>query len=863
MRASPLLLLLGAVLLGTALYGAYTPANRPRPRPAGSPSAGGDTASQPPRPNPYPTLQPAKQLQSPRPADPQPSEPHSNHHLSHGRVPACRRHGDGAYCSAGLTRGYLGPLDTAAQLRAALSATAYRNELIVFSDTRIADAAQALSRLRGGGGGGYGHVLCVMPEPGDCSRLDRALTPWAPQQGPLSCGTYATRDESGEPYPSGFRYLARPSGMVAWWRKWFTVARSVALGYGVLAVDSDVLVLSDWYWRAKQEPLRGFSMISQSETPTIHINGGFSYFQNASSAGPVSWVLFEAMHRAVRWAEDMGALANISAVIASNQDAYVGANDDQMELTFCMWNAVMGQIRFPEVSVFLRDDHPAIRRLNVTDYRMFMDRNSPRFTTRSGLRATVRPAQQRQDHFQDQEFALPAPLAAHACEFLEAPGNCSQPLARATLRTAQLRMPHSGGRWPPERGGYPFNRTPGPATLAYRQAFRDLGVPLPPDPEDPAQEAAARATRPEAFAFLATVVAVKHGNRGMLRRHSGAWAESTYDRVGRYGYWHTHLGPPPVQAMGHMHGRIYDGDFQKQTALQASGHWDWRLTARLANSSARVYHATFPTWAAELAADPSAGSDLGRVVAYAAGAIGPGLTQAQYLSAARGLAQVAVALGAVAAWPPAPCDAEWVLTAAALEARRAGQPAPRLAPPWVHLDTTRVVPFGESLETLQCEWADLTWEGCLMNGTQGGQASGRALLALEWAHMRRRSRRRHDASSGSGGEHSHNASALLHNPSSSSGPHLASAHGLEHSLETTLMLGEVSPSASGASSSPAAVSASSLLALNAAALALRVVGDAVPVLWLDRAVSRVEGMGEAEARVWSTWQDRCKGLRDI
>ncbi|KAG2499413.1 hypothetical protein HYH03_002987 [Edaphochlamys debaryana] len=789
--------------------------------------------------------------------DPLSADP-ANRHAGHGRVPACRRHGDGAYCSAGLTRGYLGPLDTAAQLRAALSATAYRNELIVFSDTRIADAAQALSRLRGGGG--YGHVLCVMPEPGDCSRLDRALTPWAPQQGPLSCGTYATRDESGEPYPSGFRYLARPSGMVAWWRKWFTVARSVALGYGVLAVDSDVLVLSDWYWRAKQQPLRGFSMISQVEHG-MNLNGGFSYFQNASSAGPVSWVLFEAMRRAVRWAEDMSALANISAVIAKDPALRVGANDDQMLLTYAVWSAVQGRPNFVDLAAFLRGDDQAWVHLNSADEESFVFSNTPSFTEDPQGRALQPDWVLAREDFIHQEFALPAPLAAHACEFLEAPGNCSQPLARATLRTAQLRMPHSGGRWPPEWGGYPFNRTPGPATLAYRQAFRDLGVPLPPDPEDPAQEAAARATRPEALALLAAEQALP-GSTG--RRFLGAWAEAKWEMAGRHGYWHTHLGPPPVQAMGHVHDGLFQGGFIKQTILQASGHWDWRLATRLRLKPSRVYHATYPNWAAELAADPSAGSDLGRVVAYAPGAIGPGLSQAQYLSAARGLAQVAVALGAVAAWPPAPCDAEWVLTAAALEARRAGQPAPRLAPPWVHLDTTRVVPFGESLETLQCEWADLTWEGCLMNGTRGGQASGRALLALEWAHMRRRSRRRHDASSGSGGEHSHNASALLHNPSSSSNPHLASAHGLEHSLETTLKLRQVRPSASGgASSSPAVVSASSLLALNAAALALRAGGDAVPVLWLDRAVSRVEGMGEAEARVWSTWQDRCKGLRDM
>lgn len=46
----------------------------------------------------------------------------------------------------------------------------------------------------------------------------------------------------------------------------------MALGYNVLAVDSDVVVLDDWYWRAKQPPLSNYQLLSQAECP-VCING--------------------------------------------------------------------------------------------------------------------------------------------------------------------------------------------------------------------------------------------------------------------------------------------------------------------------------------------------------------------------------------------------------------------------------------------------------------------------------------------------------------------------------------------------------------------------------------------------------------
>jgi hypothetical protein len=49
-------------------------------------------------------------------------------------------------------------------------------------------------------------------------------------------------------------------------------------------------------------------------------------------------------------------------------------------------------------------------------------------------------------------------------------------LAASCMRRAVLHSPRAGGTSPPERGGYPFRRSPGPLTLAFRKAFKDLGA---------------------------------------------------------------------------------------------------------------------------------------------------------------------------------------------------------------------------------------------------------------------------------------------------------------------------------------------------------------------------------------------------
>jgi hypothetical protein len=109
------------------------------------------------------------------------------------RVQACRRSGNGDYCSTGKTRSYVGLLDSAQNIKDALEATAYKKEIIIFAESRLSDAAHIISRMRSMAG--YGHVLPVMNKLGNCRGLVHTLAPWTEEDGPLSCGAYSHEDE--------------------------------------------------------------------------------------------------------------------------------------------------------------------------------------------------------------------------------------------------------------------------------------------------------------------------------------------------------------------------------------------------------------------------------------------------------------------------------------------------------------------------------------------------------------------------------------------------------------------------------------------------------------------------------------------
>ncbi|PNH03141.1 hypothetical protein TSOC_010840, partial [Tetrabaena socialis] len=212
-----------------------------------------------------------------------------------------------------------------------------------------------------------------------------------------------------------------------------------------------------------------------------------------------------------------------------------------------------------------------------------------------------------------------------------------------SLRSATLQMPHFRGEWPTVMGGYPFAREPGPRTRAYRQAFKDLGVPLPPDPEDPATQQKANDTKPELFGLT--------GTWGPNRVRYGEWMQAVWWTAGRHGMWHTALKPPITQGIGHVHGGLMTLFDSKNIVLKYTGHWAWDAAARLKGGPEKVYYAT--------QSDAQPRNAIHKVVAYAPGVIHYKLSKDDFIRAVLNLARMAAALGAAAAWPAVDCSSDW------------------------------------------------------------------------------------------------------------------------------------------------------------------------------------------------------------
>ncbi|KAG2489037.1 hypothetical protein HYH03_012475 [Edaphochlamys debaryana] len=709
------------------------------------------------------------------------------------------------YCSAGRIASYVGPLDDASQVKEALTNTHYKQEIVVFSDSRIAEAAYVVDQFRRKG---WAHVLPVLPTAEDCHRLHQLFVSYDKQYGhiavealgrglgPASCGWYA-RPGPGE----HLEFFWNTFGFFFVWQKFYTAARALALGYNVLCLDSDNVPLGDFYGYVKQPPLAAFNMIAQAEGFAL-LNSGFMYFQNASVSGPTVWAFYHFLERAVRWSEDGNALAAISPSLVGGGNSFRDYQDQNM-FSDVLWSCMARHPQFMFlVNTWIPAEDEGWKRLGAAGKDEY----------RNKIGAEAGKAWSTQVHplppsLADRVWGDPDPRPEDPPRPPGAPAN-------ATLWSAKLWIPHTSNPWP-FAVAPPFFSPPGNRTLAFRRSFADLGVSFV-DPEDPAHAAAAAAAAPELLTLTGTSL------EGHI--HSGTWLQHQWFMSGRLGWWHRHLKPRYQQAVGHVHAGLMPSDpfLVKANPLIASGNWNWHLQAVLHHSHTRVFAATRD--------HPDAAFALARIVTYAPGVIHYNLTKPEFIRAAQQLARAAIALGSSVAWPTPHCSSDWVLLP---KARALPKPIAH-AIPWAHLDTSfQAMPFGESLEGLKCEWPAFMIDECLAN--EGGPGAMRALLGVEWEHLlsTRTAHTGAGAAAGAGGE---------------AAP--AAAHVLQ-------IKPAPDPPPPALSSAFAPVSAAALLALNAPAL-LALPPWGAPV-YLDRLVEVTELPADKEAQ-YQAFYKKCRAL---
>ncbi|KAG2436083.1 hypothetical protein HYH02_011594 [Chlamydomonas schloesseri] len=650
----------------------------------------------------------------------------------------------------------MGPLDTASQIKEAFAKTHWKKELILFAERLI----QTFKT--------YDHR----------HPHERA--------GNVSCGWYRNTDDKGKPIGSGFEYMKYQIGAPAWWWKYFTAARAVALGYNMMAVDQDTMMTGDFYRFAKSPQGREYNMWFQAEDPNA-INAGFVYVQNANPAGPSFYLLYEATHRAVRWSEDASLLSALDpALLLGEQGRFY--RQEQTILTDTLFSCMAGRPVHRAILYEVKRDDAWAKIGGKENYQQYVDS----LTIDRWWYKTLTLDREQADF-----------IGGQAYPHMSASVRDGEGRTNVTFRTATLYQPTASGQYPMLLGRRLFT-DPGPLTRAFRQSFRDLGVPEMPDQDDPAQAAAANATKPELFAFTN----IEFGDH-----FRGGWLESTWLFYGRHGYWNKAMNPRFTNLMAHVHAHLGATDDSKVHVLQHTGWHNWHLAAAMAGGPAHMFFATQQ--------DEHALMTLSRgVIAYAPGVIHYGLTRWQYLDAVEALAQVAVALNAVAAWPPADCSSDWVL----MESGRNLTKPIRHEVPWLHINTRHMVQaFGQSVDQVKCDWTGFFTYGCTRNNNQ----QGRGLLGVEFDALMELKQ--------------------VHKPDT------------EHTLRLAAPPNSNPPPPPALSTAVMAVRHADLVGWNAD-LVLGLARWGQP-LWLDRLIKIEGGLSGKAASAYSSWRTQCRALR--
>lgn len=159
------------------------------------------------------------------------------------------------YCSLAHVKPYIGCIDDVRATRTALAARGYRSEVVVMvaDKEHLEVTLNAVLALRSRG---FAHYMLLMPSEADCM-VTAALVP---EVGCVWSDMFTHVPE----VPTWFWHKVRR----IWMLRWMLFARLLQLGANVLMMDTDNVMLYDFYAMAKGSMFGGFNMVLPAE-PTL------------------------------------------------------------------------------------------------------------------------------------------------------------------------------------------------------------------------------------------------------------------------------------------------------------------------------------------------------------------------------------------------------------------------------------------------------------------------------------------------------------------------------------------------------------------------------------------------------------------
>lgn len=131
------------------------------------------------------------------------------------------------YCSLRAAPSqFIGPVGNNLELKSAVSALAYKNEIIIVLEFRVDPAAQFLASYQAAG---YGHVMVLTDSEHLCRSLETVFSQ-------LGCGWYPTPVFPQDPELSSM-FSNTGLGQKLYLKLWFA-ARIIRMGYNILMADS-------------------------------------------------------------------------------------------------------------------------------------------------------------------------------------------------------------------------------------------------------------------------------------------------------------------------------------------------------------------------------------------------------------------------------------------------------------------------------------------------------------------------------------------------------------------------------------------------------------------------------------------------